>query len=488
MIIRFDEQLKVEHIIAEDSVNVGNNLTNEIKVFMPEPFDISGFKAYANFKLSDGKEYSNLEMTRTTKVNETNSNERCYYYTLPKFLTKQKGPLYFSVRISPIGDTNIVANTGVVKTEVYYAIVNNGEEVIDPTIAEQLRQEIGEAEQEVKNYIDGLIGSGLVGPIGPEGPTGPQGPQGEQGPKGDKGDQGEQGIQGIQGEQGVPGIQGERGLQGVKGDTGPKGDRGPAGANGIQGPQGIQGPVGPEGSRGPQGIQGPKGDKGEKGDNGTDFKIVGTVSSTASLPNDYTSLDVGLAWFVGTQAPRLVYSWGYNEQMKLSWINQGYLQGPKGENGEQGVEGPQGIQGVQGPQGVQGIQGPKGEAFTYDDFTTEQLEGLRGPKGEQGPVGPEGPKGDKGEQGIQGIQGIQGPVGPVGPAGTTVLSELTQDSNHRTVTDSQINTWNSKSNFSGNYNDLSNKPTIPVLVTLTQAEYDALSTKDSNTYYFIKEE
>lgn len=28
---------------------------------------------------------------------------------------------------------------------------------------------------------------------------------------------------------------------------------------------------------------------------------------------------------------------------------------------------------------------------------------------------------------------------------------------------------------------------VPKIVTLTQAQYDALSTKDSNTYYFIKE-
>lgn len=41
------------------------------------------------------------------------------------------------------------------------------------------------------------------------------------------------------------------------------------------------------------------------------------------------------------------------------------------------------------------------------------------------------------------------------------LSQLTADSTHRVVTDTQINTWNNKSNFSGNYNDLSNKPTIP---------------------------
>ena len=57
MIIRFDEELKVENILAEDSINVGNNLTNEIKVFMPETFDINQFKGWANFKLSDGKEY-----------------------------------------------------------------------------------------------------------------------------------------------------------------------------------------------------------------------------------------------------------------------------------------------------------------------------------------------------------------------------------------------------------------------------------------------
>ena len=29
--------------------------------------------------------------------------------------------------------------------------------------------------------------------------------------------------------------------------------------------------------------------------------------------------------------------------------------------------------------------------------------------------------------------------------------------------------------------------TIPTLVTLTQAQYDALATKDPDTYYFIKE-
>ena len=84
----------------------------------------------------------------------------------------------------------------------------------------------------------------------------------------------------------------------------------------------------------------------------------------------------------------------------------------KGEKGDTGERGPQGIQGIQGPQGEQGIQGPagpKGDAFTYNDFTPDQLAALKGPKGD---------KGDAGERGPQGEQGIQGPAGADGtPAG-----------------------------------------------------------------------
>lgn len=43
------------------------------------------------------------------------------------------------------------------------------------------------------------------------------------------------------------------------------------------------------------------------------------------------------------------------------------------------------------------------------------------------------------------------------------LADLTADSTHRTVTDAEKATWNAKSNFSGNYNDLTNKPTIPTV-------------------------
>lgn len=41
------------------------------------------------------------------------------------------------------------------------------------------------------------------------------------------------------------------------------------------------------------------------------------------------------------------------------------------------------------------------------------------------------------------------------------LSDLSDDSTHRLVTDTEKSTWNAKSDFSGSYTDLSNKPTIP---------------------------
>ena len=46
-----------------------------------------------------------------------------------------------------------------------------------------------------------------------------------------------------------------------------------------------------------------------------------------------------------------------------------------------------------GPQGPEGPQGPKGEPFRYEDFTLVQLEQLTGPEGKMGPQGPEGPQG-----------------------------------------------------------------------------------------------
>lgn len=45
------------------------------------------------------------------------------------------------------------------------------------------------------------------------------------------------------------------------------------------------------------------------------------------------------------------------------------------------------------------------------------------------------------------------------------LSDLQEDAEHRTVTDTEKQSWNDKSDFSGNYEDLQGKPTIPTVPT-----------------------
>ena len=93
------------------------------------------------------------------------------------------------------------------------------------------------------------------------------------------------------------------------------------------------------------------------------------------------------------------------------------LAGLKGAKGEKGDKGDKGDTGPQGLQGIQGSKGEKGDAFTYNDFTKEQLAGLKGKKGDVGPQGPQGLKGDKGEQGVKGEQGLKGDTGPKGETG-----------------------------------------------------------------------
>ena len=53
----------------------------------------------------------------------------------------------------------------------------------------------------------------------------------------------------------------------------------------------------------------------------------------------------------------------------------------------------------------------------------------------------------------------------------TTLASLTEDATHRVVTDAEKTAWNTKSNFSGNYNDLTNKPTIPSVDGLATTSY-----------------
>ena len=69
--------------------------------------------------------------------------------------------------------------------------------------------------------------------------------------------------------------------------------------------------------------------------------------------------------------------------------------------------------------GDTGEKGDTGDAFTYEDFTPEQLAGLKGDTGDTGPAGPKGDTGDKGETGAKGDKGDTGETGATGPKGDT---------------------------------------------------------------------
>lgn len=342
--------------------------------------------------------------------------------------------------------------------------------------------------------------TGATGPKGDTGATGAQGPKGEtgatgatgpQGPKGETGPRGPQGKQGIQGETGPAGPRGAKGdkgdaftysdftaaqlaaLKGDKGDTGPqggKGDTGATGPTGPEGPRGPQGEQGPQGKTGPQGEQGPAGPKGETG---SGFKVLGYYGTKDALDAaQKATAAAGDAYGVGTAEPYNIYIF---DGITGEFINNGPLQGAKGDTGPTGPQGPKGDPGETGPQGPAGADGAPGKdgakgadglpgkdgadgapgkdgtngrdgvTFTPAMSAAGDLSwsndggkanpetvNLKGPKGDPGEKGADGApgkdgakgdKGDTGDQGPQGLQGpkgetgLQGPIGPQGPKG-----------------------------------------------------------------------
>lgn len=286
----------------------------------------------------------------------------------------------------------------------------------------------------------GLANPAPVNVKGERGEKGEQGAKGETGARGERGEQGPQGLQGLRGEKGdkgdafkytdftaaqlaaLKGPKGDIGLQGPRGEQGPKGDtglQGPQGERGLRGLQGATGATGPQGERGPQGATGPQGPKGDKGEQGTGVKIKGRYDSLSALIAAHPKGSEGDAYMVGVN----LYVWSGTE-----WVDCGNIQGPKGDKGDTGPQGLRGVQGEKGATGERGATGPqgpkgdKGDAFTYADFTQEQLAALKGPKGDTGA------KGDIGERGPQGLQGPKGNDGAVGTAATIKIGTVSTGS------------------------------------------------------------
>ena len=154
-------------------------------------------------------------------------------------------------------------------------------------------------------------------------------------------------------------------LQGMPGKDGKQGPPGKAFTYDDFTPEQLAELTGPEGPQGPRGPQGPQGVQGPKGDAGTGLNILGTYTSVEALQSAVTTPAQGDMYNVGETAPYNVYMWDTTNGGE--WLNQGQLQGAKGEQGPQGIQGPigpqgeQGVQGPQGPPGPQGVPGEKGD-------------------------------------------------------------------------------------------------------------------------------
>ena len=178
------------------------------------------------------------------------------------------------------------------------------------------------------------------------------------------------------------------------------------------------------------------------------------------------------------------------------------LTGAKGEKGDKGEKGEKGEKGIQGLQGVQGVKGADGltTQIKVNGTTYTQSNGLI--------TLPDYPTLSGSGSGLTTTQEqqITAAYSHSQSAHAPVNAEENVQSNwNETNTSSDAYILNkptlSTVATSGSYNDLSNKPTIPsvpsnlvtgssasyIIWTGTQSQYDAISTKDNNTLYFIKE-
>ena len=309
-------------------------------------------------------------------------------------------------------------------------------------------------------------------------------------------------LAGLKGDKGDTGPAGPKGDTGDKGETGAKGDKGDKGETGATGEKGDTGPKGDTGNTGATGDTGPAGATGDTGATGTATTIKGSYNTYQELIAAHPTGNDGDSYLVNGS----LYVWLNN-----AWENVGNLKGDKGDTG------------ATGPQGVKGDTGAKGD--TGDS-------GAKGDKGDTGDTGPQGVKGDTGASGAKGDTGATGAQGPKGDTGegsdeetgwklpvdqilTTTTLPIGVNAGYRVaiVTSSVMaikeyngTSWDTESldpysviplKHSGSIQMYLAKSTGPVYMGveygvfgkfrfMTQAAYDALSSYDNDTIYFVR--
>lgn len=126
-------------------------------------------------------------------------------------------------------------------------------------------------------------------------------------------------------------------------------------------------------------FSGIKGEKGETGEAGKDFKVLGFVATADELP---TSANAGDAYGVGNNYPYDIYIY---DGVNHTWLNNGTIQGPKGEQGESAeiTGATASIDANIGTPNVVLTVGGDALHRTFD-FAFENLKGEKGEKGNTG--------------------------------------------------------------------------------------------------------
>lgn len=199
-----------------------------------------------------------------------------------------------------------------------------------------------------------------------------------------------------------------------------------------------------------------------KGETGQGFVVKGKYDSLELLQSSVPTPSAGDAYGVGTAEPYNIYIY---DGVSSTWVDYGHLQGAKGD---------------------------KGDAFTYADFTPAQLEALKGENG----VSPTVTLSKEGKVTTLTITDVGGTKTATINDGkdAVVDSELSETSTNpvqnkvvymvdrkvdrcvsvdaQTLSDTlkaraRTNIGAGTSNFSGSYNDLTNTPTIDVVMSDT---------------------
>ena len=278
-------------------------------------------------------------------------------------------------------------------------------------------------------------------------------------------------------------VKGDTGETGAKGDKGDKGDTGPKGNTGKSGP------------------------KGDTGDTGVGITIKGSYNTYAELIAEHPTGNEGDSYLVNGS----LYVWNGS-----AWENVGNIKGEKGETGQQGVKGDTGDSGFSPIVNVDHSTGQI--VITTEDgsatISFDELKGDTGPQGVKGDTGSKGDNGDKGDTGPATDEnaGWKLPVDKIQTT-TTLPTGISKGYRVAICTSSVMaikeyngSSWETESldvysviplKHSGDIQMYLAKPTGPVYMGveygvfgkfrfMTQEAYDALSSYDKDTIYFVR--